>query len=123
MENSGSANAGRSLLGGVRVIDCSTVFAGPAAAAYLADFGAEVVKVENPDGDHARFFEPVHEGISLWCKLVNRNKDHVTLDLHDPRGQALFRRLVSDADVVIENFRPGTLARWNVGYEALAKDN
>lgn len=123
MQRSESEWANVSLLGGVRVVDCSTVFAGPAAAAYLADFGAEVLKVEHPEGDHARHFEPVHNEISLWCKLVNRNKDHVTLDLHGPDGQALFRRLVADADVVIENFRPGTLDRWNVGYESLAKVN
>lgn len=108
---------------GVRIIDCSTVFAGPAAAAYLADFGAEVIKVEHPKGDHARFFEPVHEDISLWCKLVNRNKQHITLDLHHPRGQELFRQLVAEADVVVENFRPGTLERWNIGYGELAKSN
>lgn len=114
---------GPGALDGLRVVDCSTVFAGPAAAAYLADFGAEVLKVEHPDGDHARAFEPVHDDISLWCKLVNRNKEHVTLDMHGPDGQALFRRLVADADVVIENFRPGTLARWNLSYDSLAKDN
>lgn len=113
----------RAPLQGVKVVDCSTVFAGPAAAAYLADFGATVLKVEHPNGDHARFFEPVHNDISLWSKLVNRNKDNVTLDLHGPEGQDIFRRLVSDADVVIENFRPGTLKRWNVDYETLARDN
>lgn len=116
-------SAQASLLGGVRVIDCSTVFAGPAAAAYLADFGAEVVKVEHPNGDHARFFEPVHREISLWSKLVNRNKEHVTLDLHHPEGQALFKRLAKEADVIVENFRPGTLARWNVDYASLAAEN
>lgn len=110
-------------LTGVKVVDCATVFAGPAAAAYLADFGAEVLKVEHPKGDHARFFEPVHEGVSLWCKLVNRNKDHVTLDLHDARGQEIFRRLIAEADVVVENFRPGTLDRWNLGFDKLVKIN
>jgi formyl-CoA transferase len=113
----------RSALSGIRIVDCSTVFAGPAAAAYLSDFGAEVLKVEHPDGDHARFFEPVHKEVSLWSKLVNRNKETVTLDLHAPEGQALFRRLVKEADVVIENFRPGTLERWNVGYDSLVRDN
>lgn len=110
-------------LAGVRIVDCSTVFAGPAAAAYLADFGAQVLKVEHPNGDQARFFEPVHNDISLWSKLVNRNKDNVTLDLHAPDGQEMFRRLVKDADVVIENFRPGTLKRWNVSYERLIEQN
>jgi crotonobetainyl-CoA:carnitine CoA-transferase CaiB-like acyl-CoA transferase len=110
-------------LQGVRIVDCSTVFAGPAAAAYLADFGAEVLKVEHPRGDQARSFEPIHNDISLWSKLVDRNKDHVTLDLHGGEGQEIFRRLVKDADVVIENFRPGTLARWNVGYPSLASGN
>lgn len=110
-------------LAGIKIVDCSTVFAGPAAAAYLADFGAEVLKVEHPDGDHARFFEPVHNDISLWSKLVNRNKDSITLDLHGHEGQEIFRTLVGKADVVIENFRPGTLARWNVDYATLAKGN
>ena len=110
-------------LAGIKVVDCSTVFAGPAAAAYLADFGADVLKVEHPHGDQARSFEPVHENISLWSKLVNRNKDNVTLDLHGPEGQDMFRRLVAEADVVIENFRPGTLQRWNVGYDTLSRDN
>jgi len=117
------ATAAAPLLAGLKVIDCSTVFAGPAAAAYLADFGAEVVKVEHPKGDHARSFEPVHNDISLWCKLVNRNKLHMTLDLHDGQAQQIFKRLVEQADVVIENFRPGTLQRWGIGYDELAKIN
>jgi len=110
-------------LHGIKVVDCSTVFAGPATAAYLADFGAEVLKVEHPKGDHARFFEPVHESVSLWSKLVNRNKESITLDLHASEGQQIFRRLTANADVVIENFRPGTLERWNVGYATLAREN
>lgn len=109
------------LLQGVKIVDCSTVFAGPAAAAYLSDFGADVIKVEHPDGDQARFFEPVHNEISLWSKLVNRNKRNITLDLHHEEGQALFRRLVAEADVVVENFRPGTLGRFNVDYASLLK--
>ncbi|NML32297.1 CaiB/BaiF CoA transferase family protein [Paraburkholderia antibiotica] len=113
----------RGPLHGVRVIDCSTVFAGPAAAAYLADFGAEVLKIEHPNGDHARFFEPVHHDVSLWSKLVNRNKASITLNLSTDEGQALFRLLAADADVVVENFRPGTLERWNIGYERLAAAN
>lgn len=110
-------------LRGIKVVDCSTVFAGPASAAYLADFGADVLKVEHPKGDHARFFEPVHESVSLWSKLVNRNKESITLDLRAAQGQQLFRRLAADADVVVENFRPGTMERWNLGYETLARDN
>lgn len=117
------AAARRPLLAGVRIVDCSTVFAGPAAAAYLADFGADVLKIEHPDGDQARFFEPVHKDISLWSKLVNRNKQNVTLDLHHAEGQAIFRKLVAEADVVIENFRPGTLKRWNVDYQSLLDVN
>ena len=118
-----SPSAVSPLLSGLRVIDCSTVFAGPAAAAYLADYGAEVIKVEHPKGDHARFFEPIHNDVSLWCKLVNRNKIHVTLDLHDEDAQGIFKRLVEQADVVIENFRPGTLQRWGLGYDELSKIN
>lgn len=112
-----------SLLEGVKIIDCSTVFAGPAAAAYLADFGADVLKIEHPAGDQARYFEPVHKDISLWSKLVNRNKRNVTLDLHHEEGQQMFRRLVADADVVVENFRPGTLKRFNVDYASLREAN
>ncbi|MBB3181999.1 CaiB/BaiF CoA-transferase family protein [Variovorax sp. Sphag1AA] len=116
-------DGGNKLLEGIRIVDCSTVFAGPAAAAYLSDFGAQVLKVEHPDGDQARLFEPVHKDISLWSKLVNRNKDNVTLDLHHSEGQEIFRKLVTEADVVVENFRPGTLKRWNVDYPSLLKVN
>lgn len=119
----GGGAATASALQGIRVVDCSTVFAGPAATAYLADFGAQVLKVEHPNGDHARHFEPVHDDVSLWSKLVNRNKQTVTLDLHSEEGQQLFRRLAADADVVVENFRPGTLERWNLGYDVLSRDN
>lgn len=117
------SSVGKAPLRGIKIVDCSTVFAGPAAAAYLADFGAEVLKIEHPNGDQARFFEPVHNDVSLWSKLVNRNKSNVTLDLHGIEGQEIFRRLVSEADVVIENFRPGTLKKWNIDYESLARDN
>ncbi len=105
----------------VRVIDCSTIFAAPLIAAYLADFGADVIKVEHPGGDPVRRFEPTADGVSLWSKLVNRNKRSITLDLHSPRGQDLFRQLVREADVVIANFRPGVLESWSIGYDDLVK--
>jgi crotonobetainyl-CoA:carnitine CoA-transferase CaiB-like acyl-CoA transferase len=111
-------------LAGLRVIDASTLFAGPLAAALLADYGADVVKVEQPEGgDPARMHGYAKNGVGLWWKTIGRNKRSVTANLRHPAGQELFRRLAADADVVIENFRPGTLERWNLGYDLLAAEN
>jgi formyl-CoA transferase len=110
-------------LAGLKVLDVSTLFAGPLAATMLGDFGADVVKVEHPRGDPVRSHGASKDGVGLWGKVVGRNKRGITLYLGSPEGQDVFRRLVADADVVIENFRPGTLERWGLGYPELAKDN
>lgn len=111
-------------LGGLKVIDASTLFAGPLAAMLLADFGADVVKVEHPkSGDPARGHGHAKNGIGLWWKMLGRNKRAVTCYLGDPDGRELFLRLVADADVLIENFRPGTLERWDLAPETLHAHN
>ncbi len=110
-------------LAGLKVLDVSTLFAGPLAATMLGDFGADVIKVEHPRGDPVRSHGASKDGVGLWGKVVGRNKRGITLYLGSPEGQDVFRRLVADADVVIENFRPGTLERWGLGYPELAKDN
>jgi succinyl-CoA--D-citramalate CoA-transferase len=111
-------------LRGLRVIDAGTMIAGPLAATLLADFGADVIKLEQPHvGDSMRHWTPVKGGRSLWWKVIGRNKRLVTLNLSSPRGQDLFRRLAARADVVIENYRPGTFERWGLGYAALSAEN
>jgi formyl-CoA transferase len=107
----------------LRVLDCATLFAGPVIASLLGDFGADVVKVEHPRGDALRSMGWQKNGVSLWWALVARNKRCVTLKLSEPRGQELLKRLVADTDVFIENFRPGTLERWNLGPDDLLELN
>jgi crotonobetainyl-CoA:carnitine CoA-transferase CaiB-like acyl-CoA transferase len=110
-------------LEGIKVIDAATLFAGPLAATVLGDFGAEIIKVEHPKGDPARTHGYAKDGIGLWWKMLGRNKRAVTLNLSSSEGQEIFRKLARDADVVIESFRPGTLERWNLGYERLSEEN
>jgi crotonobetainyl-CoA:carnitine CoA-transferase CaiB-like acyl-CoA transferase len=111
-------------LKGLRVLDAGNMIAGPLAATQMADFGADVIKIELPGiGDSMRHWAPMKDGRSLWWKVIGRNKRLITLALSRPRGQALFKQLVRDADVVIENFRPGTFERWGLGYSELAKIN
>ena len=110
-------------LAGLKVLDVSTLFAGPLAATMLGDFGADVIKIEHPRGDPVRSHGASKDGVGLWGKVVGRNKRGITLYLGSPEGQDVFRRLVADADVVIENFRPGTLERWGLGYSELSADN
>jgi crotonobetainyl-CoA:carnitine CoA-transferase CaiB-like acyl-CoA transferase len=111
-------------LEGIRVVEAATLFAAPMATMLLADFGADVVKLEHPHRpDPARGHGPAKDGAGLWFKALSRNKRHATLDLSHAEGQALFRRLAAGADVVVENFRPGTLERWNVGWEELSAAN
>lgn len=111
-------------LAGLRVIDTATLFAGPLAATVLGDLGAEVIKLEHPQlGDPARQHGESKDGIGLWWKMLSRNKRAVTLNLGRPEGRDVFLRLVESADVVIENFRPGTFERWGLGYDELAARN
>ena len=107
-------------LAGLRVLDIGTRIAAPFAAGLLADFGAEVVKIENPrGGDFMRAIGPFSEEYSLWWAVEGRGRKSITLDLRQPEGQEIFRRLVPHFDVVVENFRPGTLEKWNLGPEVL----
>ncbi|MFA1537503.1 CaiB/BaiF CoA transferase family protein [Actinomadura monticuli] len=110
-------------LSGIRVLDAATLFAGPLAATLLGDYGAEVIKIEHPRGDPVRSHGAQRDGVGLWWKMLGRNKKAITLYLGSPEGQELFRRLAADADVVIENFRPGTLERWGLGYDVLKEIN
>ncbi|MDE3231073.1 MAG: CoA transferase [Chloroflexota bacterium] len=111
-------------LAGLRVLDIATMAAAPWAATYLAELGADVIKVEAPVvGDHQRRWGTPKNGEGLFWKSIGRNKRSVTLSLSKPDGAALFKRLVAEADVVIENFRPGTLERWGLGYEVLRAIN
>lgn len=111
-------------LSGLRVIDAGTMIAGPLAATQLADFGADVIKVELPEiGDSMRHWTPMKDGHSLWWKVIGRNKRLITLKLSQPEGQEIFRDLVRTADIVIENYRPGTFERWGLGYPHLAAIN
>lgn len=109
-------------LHGIRVIEAATLFAGPLAATYLADFGADVVKIEHPRRpDAARGHGPSKDGIGLWWKTIGRNKKMITLDLAAPESADVLDRLLADADVLIENFRPGTLERWGHDPTALVQ--
>ena len=110
-------------LAGLRVLDCSSLIAGPTAAMYLGDYGAEVIKIEHPQGDGLRIWGAVKDGAGLYFKMLNRNKRAITADLHTPLGVEIVRRLATRADAMIENFRPGTLEKWGLGYEALAAAN
>ncbi|WP_020521020.1 CaiB/BaiF CoA transferase family protein [Catelliglobosispora koreensis] len=107
-------------LNGIKVIELATLFAGPLATAFLGDFGADVVKVEHPrKPDPSRGHGPSRDGTGLWWKVLGRNKRTMTLDLSAPDGAAVLKRLIADADVVVENFRPGTLERWGIGPSVL----
>lgn len=111
-------------LRGLRVLDSSTILAGPLTAQILGDFGAEVIKIEHPakpDGMRGHGLDK--DGVPLWWTMISRNKRTMTLHLGTEEGQEIFRRLASKADVVIENFRPGTFERWGLDYETLAERN
>jgi crotonobetainyl-CoA:carnitine CoA-transferase CaiB-like acyl-CoA transferase len=111
-------------LKGIRVLDVSTLFAGPLAATFLGDFGADVIKVEHPTRpDAARGHGPAKDGVNLWWTTLGRNKRTVTLNLSTPEGAHVLLALAAEADVLIENFRPGTLERWGIGPDALHSAN
>lgn len=119
-----TTNEKSSPLNGVKVIELGTLIAGPYAGGLLAQFGAEVIKIESPgDGDPLRKWRKLHNGTSLWWYSQSRNKKSVTVNLKSPEGQQIVRELVKDADIVIENFRPGTLESWGLGWEHLSAVN
>ena len=111
-------------LQGVKVLELGTLIAGPFCGKTLADFGAEVIKVEPPgEGDPLRRWRRMRNGVSLWWHVQSRNKKSITLDLRQPEGQAIVRRLARECDIIIENFRPGALERWNLGWDTLSREN
>jgi len=111
-------------LAGLRVVELGQLIAGPFAAKTLADFGADVVKVEPPGtGDPLRQWRLLHEGTSVWWQVQSRNKKSVALDLKQPEARELVRRLIDEADVLVENFKPGMMEGWGMGYEDLARSN
>lgn len=112
------------ILAGVRVIELGQLIAGPFCGKTLGDFGAEVIKIEPPGtGDPLRKWRLLKDGTSVWWQVQSRNKQSLTLDLRSPEGQEIVRKLVVEADVLIENFKPGTLEAWGLGWEALSKIN
>ncbi len=112
-------------LAGLTVIEMGTLIAGPFCGQILADHGAEVIKIEDPKvGDPMRQWgRSLPKGLSPWWPVIGRNKKSVGLDLRQPEGQAIAKTLISGADIVIENFRPGAMEKWGLGYDVLAKDN
>jgi crotonobetainyl-CoA:carnitine CoA-transferase CaiB-like acyl-CoA transferase len=114
-----STTPDRGPLDGIRVIDFSTVYAGPITAMLLGDYGADVLKIELPAGDPARTHGWSVSGHGLWWKVIARNKQAMTLDVRTPEGREILLRLVADADVLTENFRPGVLEGWGLGPDEL----
>jgi len=112
------------ILSGIRVLELGQLIAGPFAAKTLADFGAQVVKIEPPgQGDPLRKWRLLHEGTSVWWEAQSRSKQSVCVDLRQPEGQGVVRRLAETADVLIENFRPGTMEKWGLGWDTLHATN
>ena len=111
-------------LDGLKVVEMGQLIAGPFAGKTLGDFGADVIKIEAPGaGDPLRNWRLLKDGTSVWWQVQSRNKRSIALDLRRPEGQGIARRLIAQADVLIENFRPGTLEGWGMSYEELAKEN
>jgi formyl-CoA transferase len=111
-------------LSNLKVVELGTLIAGPYCARLLGEFGADVVKIESPgEGDPLRKWRVLHEGNSLWWYAQARNKKSVAVNLREADGQQVVRDLARGADIVVENFRPGTMERWGLGYEALSRDN
>jgi crotonobetainyl-CoA:carnitine CoA-transferase CaiB-like acyl-CoA transferase len=117
------SSKGHGALAGLRVLDISNFMAGPTAAMYLGDFGAEVIKIEHPRGDGFRHWGRTRDGDPLFWKILSRNKRCITLNLGKPEGQEMLRKLVQGADILVENFTPGVMAKWGLGYDALSKIN
>lgn len=123
-EPGATQDTARMPLVGTRVVDISNFLAAPLASMFLADFGAEVIKVERPGlGDEVRRWGEVKNGVGLYYKAVNRGKKSVTADLRTPFGVEVVKRLVSDADILVENYRPGTIEKWGLGPDVLREIN
>ncbi len=111
-------------LAGLKVVEMGQLIAGPFAGKTLGDFGADVIKIEPPGaGDPLRNWRMIQDGTSVWWQVQSRNKRSIALDLRSPEGQGIARQLIAQADVLVENFRPGTLEGWGMDYETLSKDN
>ncbi len=117
-------------LAGLKVLELGQLIAGPFAGKTLADFGAEVIKIEPPadeagqgGGDPLRQWRMLHNGLSVWWQVQSRNKKSVVLDLRSPEGRDTVRQLIDEADVLIENFKPGTMEKWGLGYDELSRTN
>lgn len=124
MTQANSSSSGFGSLSGLKIVDAGNMIAGPMATVLLADHGAEIIKIEHPTQfDPLRDWEPKKNETSLWWKVLNRNKQLVTLDLSKPLGRELFLELVARCDIVFENFRPGTFERWDLSYEELSQVN
>jgi crotonobetainyl-CoA:carnitine CoA-transferase CaiB-like acyl-CoA transferase len=108
-------------LSGIRVLDAATFLAAPYAASLLSEYGAEVIKVEQPSGDTMRRIPPLRGDVSVWWKVIARNRQSVALDLNTDEGRAVFRQLVSVCDVVILNYRPAALKKWGLEFEGLIR--
>jgi formyl-CoA transferase len=121
-KNKESASVGP--MAGIKVLELGTLIAGPFCARMLAEFGAEVIKIEAPgEGDPIRKWRVLKDGNSLWWYVQSRNKKSITLNMKDKRAQEIARRLALDADIIIENYRPGVLEKWNLGYDQLKAIN
>lgn len=111
-------------LADIRVIDASNFLAAPSISMHLGDLGADVIKVERPgSGDELRAWGSARDGVGLYAKVINRNKRSVCADLRTPLGQEILRRLVKDADLLVENYRPGTMEKWGLGFETFQAIN
>lgn len=123
-DNCASSDNSAQALAGLKVIELGQLIAGPFASKLLGEFGADVIKIEPPGtGDPLRKWRVLKDGTSLWWHVQTRNKRSLALDLRSAEGQSIVRRLVEEADIVIENFRPGTLEKWGLGWEALSELN
>ena len=124
MAETSTGAQGAGALSGLRVIEMGQLIAGPFAGKLLAEFGADVVKIEPPGaGDPLRNWRLIKDGTSVWWQVSSRNKRSIALDLRSASGQEIARRLIGDADVLIENFRPGTLENWGLGWDVLSALN
>lgn len=114
----------RQILSGIKILELGQLIAGPFASKTLADFGAEIIKIESPgEGDPLRKWRMLHQGTSVWWQAHSRNKQSICVDLRVKEGQEIAKRLALEADVMIENFRPGTLEKWGIGWDVLHQAN